>query len=207
MASSEPELIQLDASFGAAVRRQRTKTPCLKLCQPRDRPRKTRSLIHIPLTPPETKPNTARGAPLSWTLRIAPGGALNWKGKPVMSDVHILPAPILPDAWRDVDTSIDTEPPELLSEEQLERYADTVAALLRTAGMLVEITLLDAQVKVDITDPHSDLGAELTIDDDRSTEWRLTGENNLPAGTTAHHLARLIAAILTTATGPRPPAE
>ncbi|MDS1268717.1 hypothetical protein RIF23_00240 [Lipingzhangella sp. LS1_29] len=113
-----------------------------------------------------------------------------------MSDVHVLPAPILPDAWQDVDTSIDTEPPELLSEEQLDRYAETVAALLRGAGLCVEITPLTAQVQLDITDPTSDLSAELVIDDDRSAAWTLHGESDLPPGTTTRTLAGLLTTIL-----------
>ncbi|WP_156184909.1 hypothetical protein [Allosalinactinospora lopnorensis] len=54
-----------------------------------------------------------------------------------MTDVSTLPAPSIPQAWDCVDTSIDAETPELLSEEQFDRYTETVTAPLTAAGLTV----------------------------------------------------------------------
>lgn len=115
-----------------------------------------------------------------------------------MSDVHTLPAPILPDQWAGVDTSIDAETPEILSEDQLDRYAATVASLLGALGWKVETTVSCDGAQLDITNPNLgfDHTLELIIRDDRSAEWRLDAGDDLLEGTPALELATRIATLL-----------
>ncbi|MDA8369990.1 MAG: hypothetical protein M0026_08965 [Nocardiopsaceae bacterium] len=108
-----------------------------------------------------------------------------------MTDVHALPVPSVHHGWESVDTSIDTETPALLSDEQLTRYCETVAALLTAAGLRVRSSEEDP-TSIEVTNPRTGQGAELDIRDDRSAEWILTGGDEVPEGTTALRLAARI---------------
>ena len=54
-----------------------------------------------------------------------------------MNDFDV-PAPIVPQNWDEIDTSIDDESPHVLSDEQFERYCTTVRDLLVAAGLDVQ---------------------------------------------------------------------
>ncbi|WP_046469586.1 hypothetical protein [Allosalinactinospora lopnorensis] len=121
-----------------------------------------------------------------------------------MPDVHALPTPSIPEAWAGVDTSIDAETPELLSPEQLERYAATVAELLGAAGLNVETAAVqDDCAELRISNPRLGHGntLELTIRDDRSAEWTLDAGDDLLEATPARTLAAPAARVLTGTTG------
>jgi hypothetical protein len=55
-----------------------------------------------------------------------------------MNDIHELPPPIVPQAWDEVDTSVDNEPPEVLAPHQFERYCATIRDLVAASGLEVD---------------------------------------------------------------------
>jgi hypothetical protein len=120
-----------------------------------------------------------------------------------MTDVHALPAPIVPHGWKGVDTSIDAETPELLSPEQLDRYVETVTALLSTAGLEVSAPDRHAPARLEVTAPNGPFVVELDIRDDRSAEWSITGGDELLEHTPALRLAAFVAALLNSTTTDR----
>ncbi|TDQ45384.1 hypothetical protein [Actinorugispora endophytica] len=117
-----------------------------------------------------------------------------------MTDVHALPTPIVPQGWGGVDTSIDTEVPELLSEDQFDRYTETVAALLDAAGLTVRVPDENTPGSLRITNQKTGFTVELDMRDDRGADWTLEASDEIPEGTTALRLAIRIAEILGTAT-------
>lgn len=120
-----------------------------------------------------------------------------------MTEVHTLPAPLVPHGWRDVDTSVDNEVPELLSDEQLDHYVDTVVELLRAAGLHVDTDLADP-TRLAVRAPVSNLELEVDIRDDRSAEWSLTGGDEVDSGTGALTLATMLARLLAPNPSPNP---
>ncbi|GAA1986663.1 hypothetical protein GCM10009799_10220 [Nocardiopsis rhodophaea] len=113
-----------------------------------------------------------------------------------MPDVHALPAPIVPQDWGNVDTSIDGEAPEWLSESQFDRYTETVRNLLATAGLEVEDPDPRDPAHIEASSPHSGFKAEIDIHEDRTAEWIITGFDETPEGTRALALASLIVRLL-----------
>ncbi|MFV2196653.1 hypothetical protein [Nocardiopsis sp. LOL_012] len=94
-----------------------------------------------------------------------------------------------------VDTSIDTEAPELLSDDQFDRHVQTVAALL-TASEL-EVTSSDADPgHLDVGHPRTGFTLELDLREDRSTEWSLRADDGTDPGTNALQTASIIARLL-----------
>lgn len=119
-----------------------------------------------------------------------------------MTDVHALPTPIVSQAWQEVDTSIDSETPRLLCEEQFERYTSTVAALLEAAGLDVHRRAQDP-ASLRVCHPRAGYTVELDMREDRSAEWCLEAGDEIPEDTTAVRLAATVAGILN---GPPPTA-
>ncbi|GAA3735277.1 hypothetical protein HDA32_003975 [Spinactinospora alkalitolerans] len=118
-----------------------------------------------------------------------------------MTDVHALPAPIVAYDWDGVDTSIDAETPRLLSDEQFDRYAETVAALLTAAGLDVRTPNEGAPSTLEIHNRRTGHTVELDMRDDRSAEWSLSAGDEIPEDTPALDLAAQIARLLC-ASGP-----
>ncbi|GAA3753059.1 hypothetical protein [Salinactinospora qingdaonensis] len=112
-----------------------------------------------------------------------------------MTDVRTLPVSSVYHEWEGIDTSIDSEAPELLSEEQLTRYSETVATLLRALGLWIRTPDEGDPTRLEITSPTTGHTVELDLYDDRSAEWSLTGA--APEGTSASRLASTMAALLT----------
>ena len=112
-----------------------------------------------------------------------------------MTDVHALPTPIVSQAWQEVDTSIDTETPRLLCEEQFERYTATVAALLEAAGLEVR-TDDDNPAALRVRHPRTGYTVELDMCEDRSAQWTLDAADEIPEDTPAVRLAATITGIL-----------
>ncbi|WP_116245820.1 hypothetical protein [Nocardiopsis sp. FIRDI 009] len=112
-----------------------------------------------------------------------------------MNEVRVLPAPILPKEWNGVDTSIDAETPELLSDDQFDRYVQTVADLLAAAGLDVTVSA-DDHGHLDVHHPTSGFNVELDLREDRSAEWSLNADDESEPGTTALQLASLVTRLL-----------
>ncbi|OLT27368.1 hypothetical protein BJF83_01950 [Nocardiopsis sp. CNR-923] len=113
-----------------------------------------------------------------------------------MTEAHALPAPIVPYDWGGVDTSVDDETPELLSEDQLDRYVETVAELLRSAGLDVD-TGRDDPTHLSVRRSGGRFTLDLYIRDDRSTEWAIEGGDEVSEGTTAVRLASFLVPLMT----------
>ncbi|MFL1430703.1 MULTISPECIES: hypothetical protein [unclassified Nocardiopsis] len=112
-----------------------------------------------------------------------------------MTEVHALPAPIVPHGWDNVDTSVDNEVPELLSDDQLDRYVTTVAELLRACGLTVDLDPSDpCHLEAYGTDRNMTL--EVDIREDRSAEWSISGGDELDPGTKALTMAAVLARLL-----------
>ncbi|RNL80630.1 hypothetical protein [Halostreptopolyspora alba] len=113
-----------------------------------------------------------------------------------MAEVPPIPAAIVPERWREIDTSIDTETPGLLSPDQFDRYVETVTELLTTAGLTV--TALDSRDPghLEVSAPHGRFTLELVIRDDRSAEWSVTGGDEVAEDTHALQLAALAVSLL-----------
>ncbi|WP_435108473.1 hypothetical protein [Nocardiopsis synnemataformans] len=112
-----------------------------------------------------------------------------------MTEVHALPAPIVPKEWNGVDTSIDAETPELLSEDQFDRYVDTVAALVSASGL--DVTASDTDHgHLDVSHPDTGFTLELDLREDRSAEWALSADDETEPGTSALQTAALVACLL-----------
>ncbi|MBB4930744.1 hypothetical protein F4561_001564 [Lipingzhangella halophila] len=108
----------------------------------------------------------------------------------------LTPAQIVPHQWDGVDTSIDAEPPELLSPEQLDRYVDTVTELLTAAGLEVRTPDERDPTHLEVNAPTGRFTVELDIRDDRTAEWSLSGGDEVPENTTALDLASVVVALL-----------
>lgn len=112
-----------------------------------------------------------------------------------MTEAHAPPAPIVPHAWGGVDTTVDEETPELLSEEQFDRYVETVAELLRASGLTVDTHPSDpSQMRARM--PGSPFSMEVDIRDDRSAEWSIDGAEETDPGTKAVTMAFTLARLL-----------
>ena len=90
---------------------------------------------------------------------------------------------------------MDNEIPELLSDEQLDRYLETVAELLRAAGLDVETDPEDPN-RLEARAPGGSVQLEVDIREDRSAEWSLTGGDESGPGTRALSLAATLAGVL-----------
>ncbi|MFV2194834.1 hypothetical protein [Nocardiopsis sp. LOL_012] len=112
-----------------------------------------------------------------------------------MTEVCALPAPIVPYDWDGVDTSVDEEVPELLSEDQLDRYVETVSELLSAAGLRVTRDPGDT-AHLSVGKSGGRFTLDLYIRDDRSTEWTIEGGDETPTGTTAVGLAAFLAPLM-----------
>ncbi|SHK31701.1 hypothetical protein SAMN05421803_117103 [Nocardiopsis flavescens] len=112
-----------------------------------------------------------------------------------MTEVRTLPAPIVPHGWGDIDTSVDNEVPELLSEDQLDRYVATVAELLRACGLTVDLDSSDPG-NLEVYGAGSTMSLEVDIRDDRSAEWSISGGDELDPGTKALAMAAALARLL-----------
>ncbi|RKS07906.1 hypothetical protein DFP74_3594 [Nocardiopsis sp. Huas11] len=117
-----------------------------------------------------------------------------------MTEVHALPALIVPKEWDGVDTSIDAEIPELLSEDQFDRYVQTVADLVRTAGLNVVVSEND-HGHLDVSHPDTGFTLELDLRDDRSAEWALSADDETEPGTPALQTASLVDRLLSSGQG------
>lgn len=113
-----------------------------------------------------------------------------------MTDVSTLPAPSISQEWDGVDTSIDAEPPELLSEDQFDRHIETVTALLTTAGLHVRTPDEREPATLEVANRATGYTVELDLRDDRSAEWGLTASDEIPEGTPALDVAMTIAHLL-----------
>ncbi|MEV2275514.1 hypothetical protein AB0I72_07995 [Nocardiopsis sp. NPDC049922] len=89
--------------------------------------------------------------------------------------------------WEDMGD----ETPELLSEDQLDRYVETVAELLRAAGLRVETDDGDT-THLSVSWPGGRFTLEAYLRDDRSAEWTIEGGDDVGEGTTAVGLATLL---------------
>lgn len=127
----------------------------------------------------------------SLTLRAVP---YTGEGTP-MTEVRTLPAPIVPKEWNGVDTSIDAEAPELLSDDQFDRYVETVAALISAGGLDVTASGTD-HGHLDVSHPDTGFTLELDLREDRSAEWTLSAGDETDPGTSALQTASLIARLL-----------
>lgn len=112
-----------------------------------------------------------------------------------MNEIHALPTPIVPKEWNGVDTSIDAESPEMLSEDQFDRYVETVAALVSASGLVVTASATD-HGHLDVSHPDTGFTLELDLHEDRSAEWALSADNETEPGTSALQTASLIARLL-----------
>ncbi|PSK98806.1 hypothetical protein CLV63_10430 [Murinocardiopsis flavida] len=119
-----------------------------------------------------------------------------------MTDVHTLPAPIVAHAWDGVDTSIDAEVPELLSDDQFDRYSGTVAALLTAAGLDVRAPNENDPSSLRVSNLRTRHTVELDMRDDRSADWPLGTGDEIPEGTSAADLAAQIARLLSASAFP-----
>lgn len=112
---------------------------------------------------------------------------------------HEPPTSSIAQAWQDVDTSIDAETPEQLSQEQFDRYVATVTELLTAAGLTV--TKQEAscdEAELELTNralPYSNT-LQLFLRSDRSAEWHLEIGDELLENTPAQALATLITGLL-----------
>lgn len=113
---------------------------------------------------------------------------------------HAPPSPSIAHAWQEVDTSIDEEPPELLSPDQFDRYVAAIIELLTVAGM--SVTTRDTstdEAELEITNPNLPYSStlELFLRNDRSAEWRLELGDDLLENTPAQAMATLLTGLLT----------
>lgn len=121
-----------------------------------------------------------------------------------MSEVHTPPTASIPDAWANVDTTIDTEPPDIpetLSPHQFDRHIAAVAHLLTAAGLDATTTEnRDGHAELHVTNPalgyHNTL--HLTLRDDRSAEWTLEAfDDDLEEAPTTQIAAHILAIVNT----------
>ncbi|MDS1269074.1 hypothetical protein RIF23_02055 [Lipingzhangella sp. LS1_29] len=113
-----------------------------------------------------------------------------------MPDVPTLPTPSIPEAWDKVDTSIDTEPPENLSEDQFDRHVETVTALLAAAGLQVRQRDYGDAGSLQIRTRSGDHSVELDLREDRGADWTLTADGEIPEGTPTQDIAARITRLL-----------
>ncbi|MCY9784110.1 hypothetical protein KIK06_09415 [Nocardiopsis sp. EMB25] len=112
-----------------------------------------------------------------------------------MTEVRALPTPILPKAADGVDTSIDAETPELLSDDRFDRRVETVSALLAAAGL--EVSRSDSDPgHLNVDHPGTGFTVELDLREDRGFEWALRGDDEIEPGTTALRTASFVARLL-----------
>ncbi|WP_435110318.1 hypothetical protein [Nocardiopsis synnemataformans] len=99
-----------------------------------------------------------------------------------MNDVRI-PTPIVPQEWDKIDTSIDTEQPHVLSEEQFGRYCVTVRDLLRATGL--EVQDYDRRIPDFLVISDDEVTMQVTLSSDRCASVELTLAEGLlrPPGT------------------------
>lgn len=123
-----------------------------------------------------------------------------------MTEAPALPAPSIPEPWDEIDTSIDTEPPEYLSEDQFERHVEAVLALLTAAGLQARRREHGGAGALQVRNRHGDHILELDLHEDRGADWTLTADGALPEGTSSQNIAAHVTQLLQAA-APTPAAN
>ncbi|GAA3746130.1 hypothetical protein GCM10022402_27050 [Salinactinospora qingdaonensis] len=83
-----------------------------------------------------------------------------------------------------------------LSDEQFDRYTQTVTALLTALGLDVHVPHHRAPGSLEVRNPRTGQTLELDMRDDRSAEWNLEAGDDIPEGTSATGIATQISRIL-----------
>ncbi|MCY9782767.1 hypothetical protein KIK06_02535 [Nocardiopsis sp. EMB25] len=96
-----------------------------------------------------------------------------------MPGIPELPTPILPQAWAEVDTSVDNEPPEVLAPHQFERYCATIRDLVAASGLDVDDFGFTPARCLVVQDTDLGLFMKLELHPDRTVDCEFTLEDEL----------------------------